>query len=129
MWPPTCIAPRHPCGIETDGAKLLGALIGKEPFRTDFVARRVSKATASVTAIEYLPPSATWTVLRFCINESVNYLAQVTEFPLVQDSLANMDTIIDRALLRAAGLALEPSDLRRISPRLNFAPSLRNWVS
>jgi hypothetical protein len=49
------MAPRHPCGIETDGAKLLGALIGKEPFRTDFVARRVSKATASVAAIECLP--------------------------------------------------------------------------
>ena len=43
-------------------------------------------------------------------------------------SIANMDTIIDRALLRAAGLALEPSDLRRTSPRLNSAPSIRNWV-
>ncbi len=71
--------------IETDGAKLLGAPIGTEPFRTDFVARRVSKATASVAALERLPSSATWTVLRFCINERVNYLAQVTEFPLVQD--------------------------------------------
>ena len=43
-------------------------------------------------------------VLRIRINERVNYLAQVvTEFPLVQDSLANMDTIIDLALLSAAG--------------------------
>ena len=90
--------------FETDGAKLLGALIGTEPFRTYFVARRVSKATASVAALERLPPSATWTVLSVRINERVNYLAQVvTEFPLVQDSLANMDMIIDLALLSAAG--------------------------
>ena len=40
-------------------------------------------------------------VLSFCINERVNYLAQITEFLLVQDLLA-------------AGLPL--------------APSLRNWV-
>ena len=58
-------------------------------FRTNFVARRVSKATASVAALECLPPSG------FCINERVNYLAQVTEFSLNQDSLAHMDTIID----------------------------------
>ena len=38
----------------------------------------------------------------------MNYLAQVTEFPLVQDSLAQMDSIIDHALLRAGGLPLEP---------------------
>jgi hypothetical protein len=109
VWPPgwrpgICAA----IPVETDGAKLLGAPIGTEPFRTDFVVRRVSKATALVAAL--LPPSATWTVLRFCINERVNYPAQVTEFPLVQDSLARMDTIIDQALLRAAGLPPEPPD-------------------
>ena len=65
VWPPgwrpgICAA----IPIETDGAKLLGAPIGTEPFRKDFVARRVSKATASVAALERLPPSATWTVLR-----------------------------------------------------------------
>ena len=71
----------------------------------------MSKATASVAALERLPPSATWTVLSVRINERVNYLAQVvTEFPLVQDSLANMDTIIDLALLSAAGLPLQPPD-------------------
>ena len=111
VWPPRwrpgiCAA----ISIETDGAKLLGAPIGTEPFRTDFVTRRVSKATASVAALERLPTSATWTVLRYCINERVNYLAQVTEFPIVQDSLASMDTIIEQALLRAAGLLPEPSD-------------------
>ena len=47
-------------------------------------------------------------VLSFCINERVNYLAQITEFPLVQESLASMDTIIDQAWLRAAGLPLPP---------------------
>ena len=52
-------------------------------------------------------------VLSFCINERVNYLAQDTEFPLVQDLLASMDTIIDQAWLHAASLQL--------------APSLRNW--
>ena len=61
--------------IETNRAKLLGALIDTKPFRTNFVVRRVSEATASVAALEHLPPSATWTVLRFCINERVNYLA------------------------------------------------------
>ena len=96
--------------IETVGAKLLGAPIGTEPFRMEFVEKRVSKATASIAALERLPPSATWTVVRFCINERVNYLAQVTEFPLVQESLALMDTIIDHALLRAGGLPLEPPD-------------------
>ena len=49
-------------------------------------------------------------VLRIRINERVNYLAQVTEFSLVQVSLAHMDTIIDRALLRDAGLPLELLD-------------------
>jgi hypothetical protein len=85
VWPPRwrpgiCAA----IPIETNGAKLLGAPIGTEPFWTYFVARRASKATASVAALERSPPSATWTVLRFCINERVNYLAQVTEFPLIR---------------------------------------------
>jgi hypothetical protein len=111
VWPPRwrpgiCTA----IPIETDSAKQLGAPIGTELFRTDFVSRRVSKTTALVAALERLPPSATWTLLRFCINERVNYLAQVTEFPLVKDSLACMDTIIDQALLHAAGLPPEPSD-------------------
>jgi len=111
MWPPQwrpglCAA----LPIETDGAKLLGAPIGTEPFRTDFVELRASKACASVPALEHLPPSATWTILRYCVNERLNYLAQVTEFPLVQDSLARMDVIIDHALLRAAGLPPEPPD-------------------
>ena len=106
IWRPGIFVAANP--IETDGAKLLGAPIGTKPFRTNFVARRLSKATASVAALECLPPSAYLTVLRFCINESVNYLAQVTDFPLVQDSLARMDTIIDHVLLRAAGSPLEP---------------------
>ena len=33
-----------------------------------------------------------------------------TEFPLVQDSLAFMDDIIDNAILRAGGLPLAPPD-------------------
>jgi hypothetical protein len=36
--------------------------------------------------------------------------AQVTEFPLVQDSLALMDETIDNAILRAGGLPLVPPD-------------------
>ena len=44
------------------------------------------KACASVPALEHLPPSATWTILRYCVKH-LNYLAQVTEFSLVQDSL------------------------------------------
>ena len=94
--------------IETDGVKLLGAPIGTEPFRTDFVELRASKACASVPALEHLPPSATWTILRYCVNERLNYLAQVTKFPLVQDSLARMDEIIDHALLRAGAPARDP---------------------
>jgi hypothetical protein len=96
--------------IDTDGAKLLGAPIGTEPFRTDFVKLRASKACASVPALEHLPSSATWTILRYCVNERLNYLAQVTEFPLVQDSLARIDEIIDHALLRAGGLPPDPPD-------------------
>ncbi len=91
-------------------AKLLGAPIGTEPFRTDFVDLRAFKACASVPALERLPPSATWTVLRYCVNERLNYLSQVTDFPLVQDSLARMDRIIDHALLHAGGLPPEPPD-------------------
>ena len=55
VWPPRwrpgiCAA----IPIETDGAKLLGAPIGAELFRTDFVAHRVSKPTASVVALKRL---------------------------------------------------------------------------
>ena len=53
---------------------------------TDFVDLRASKACASVPALERLPPSATWTILRYCVNERLNYLAQVTDFPLVQET-------------------------------------------
>ena len=110
-WPPRwCPGFCAAFPIETAGAKLLGAPIGTEPFRTDFVDLRASKACASVPALERLPPSATWTVLRYCVNERLNYLAQVTDFPLVQDSLARMDRIIDHALLRAGGLPPEPPD-------------------
>ncbi len=108
-WPPRwCPGLCAALPIETAGAKLLGAPIGTEPFRTDFVDLRASKACASVPALERLPPSATWTVLRNCVNERLNYLAQVTDFPLVQDSLACMDRVIDQALLRAGGLPPEP---------------------
>ena len=49
-------------------------------------------------------------MLRYCVNERINYLAQVTEFPLVQSALAQMDTVIDQALLRAGGLPITPPD-------------------
>ena len=88
VWSPTgrpgiCAA----IPIATDCAKLLGAPIGTEPFRTNFIARRLSKTTSSVAAVQRLPPSATWTVLR----------VGLPSFPLVQESLANIDTIIDPA--------------------------------
>lgn len=88
--------------IETNDAKLLlGASIGTEPFRADFVARRVSKATtASVTALEHFPPR---------LLERVNYLTQAG-YRLIKDSLARMDIIIDQALLHAGNLPLEPPD-------------------
>ena len=50
-------------------------------FRLDVVAARVHKITASVPSLEKLTPWATWSLLRYCcINERINYLAQVTEF-------------------------------------------------
>ena len=84
--------------------------IGTEPFRREFVDQRIRKAVASVPALERLAPWATWSVLRYCVNERINYLAQVTEFPLVQSALAQMDTVIDQALLRAGGLPITPPD-------------------
>ena len=71
---------------------------------------KVLKAAASVPALEHLAPSTTWSMLRYCVNERINYLAQVTEFPLVQESLARMDAVIDQAILRAAGLPCMPPD-------------------
>ena len=44
------------------------------------------------------------------MNERIIYLAQVTESPLVQDSLALMDEIIDNAILRAGGLPIASQD-------------------
>ena len=96
--------------VVTTGMKLLGAPIGTEVFRRDFVEQKVLKAAASVPALEHLAPSATWSMLRYCVNERINYLAQVTEFPLVQESLARMDAVIDQAILRAAGLPCMPPD-------------------
>ena len=75
-----------------------------------YVEQKVLKAAASVPALEHLAPSATWSMLRYCVNERFNYLAQVTEFPLVQESLARMDAVIDQAILRAAGLPLASPD-------------------
>ena len=60
--------------------------------------------------LEKLAPWATWSLLRYCVNERINYLAQVTEFPLVQDSLALMDESIDNAILRAGGLPIASPD-------------------
>ena len=90
--------------------KLLGVPIGPETFRRDFVKNRVRKVTASVLSMEKLGPWATWNLLRYCVNERINYLTQVTEFPLVQDSLVLMDDIIENAILRAGGLPLAPPD-------------------
>ena len=60
--------------------------------------------------LEKLAPWATWSLLQYCVNERINYLAQVTGFPLVQDSLALMDEIIDNAILRASGLPIASPD-------------------
>ena len=57
-------------------------------------------------------------MLCYCVIERINYLAQVTELPLVQDSLARMDTVIDRALLRAGGLfSASPDPLTHLTTR------------
>ena len=76
--------PLHP--VVSTGMKLLGAPIGPETIRRDFVENRVRKVTALVPCMEKLAPWATWSLLRYCVNERINYLTQVTEFPLVQDS-------------------------------------------
>ena len=105
--------------VVSSGMKLLGAPIGTdEVFRADFVEQRVAKATASVPALAHLAPWATWNLLRYCVNERTNYLAQVTEFPLVRDSLARMDAIIDQALLSAGGLpCASPDPLTHLTTR------------
>jgi hypothetical protein len=92
--------------------KLLGAPIVPEIFRQEFVKTRVRKVTASVPCLEKLVPWATWSMLRYCVNERINHLAQVTEFPLVQvqDSLALMDEIIDNAILRTGGFPIASPD-------------------
>ena len=111
VWPNTLPSPSYPLlPVVSTGMKLLGAPIGPETFRRDFVENRVRKVTASVPCMEKLAPWATWSLLRYCVNERINYLAQVTEFPLVQDSLALMDDIIDNAILRAGGLPLAAPD-------------------
>ena len=54
--------------------------------------------------------------LEFAVNERINYLALVTEFPLVQDSLALMDEIIDNAILRAGGLPIVADAPHNVHP-------------
>jgi hypothetical protein len=54
-----------------------------------------------------------------CLNEPIKYLAQVAEFPLIQDSLALMDEIIDNAILR---FPLRPRTRLRTSQCSPFAP-------
>ena len=111
VWPSSLAPPTYPLlPVVTTGMKLLGAPIGTETFRQDFVATRVRKATVSVPSLEKLAPWATWSLLRYCVNERINYMAQVTEFPLVQDSLTLLDDFIDGALLRAGGLPLASPD-------------------
>ena len=111
VWPNTLPSPSYPLlSVVSTGMKLLEAPIGPETFRRDFVENRVRKVTASVPCMEKLVPWATWSLLRYCVNERINHLTQVTEFPLVQDSLALMDDIIDNAILRAGGLPLAPPD-------------------
>jgi hypothetical protein len=107
VWPSTLPPPPTP----STGMKLLGAPIGLEIFRQEFVETRVRKVTTSVPCLEKLANWATWSLLRYCVNERINYLAQVTEFPLlVQVFLAQMDEIIDNAILRAGGLPIASPD-------------------
>jgi hypothetical protein len=76
------------------------------------------KACASVPALEHLPPSATWTILRYCVNKRLNYLAQVTEFSLVQDSLRAWDsrsTHLPTLTLRSLPTELGGLGIRRYS--------------
>jgi hypothetical protein len=111
VWPSTLPPPTYPLlPVVSKGMKLLGAPISPEIFRQEFVETRVRKVTASVPCLEKLAPWATWSLLQYCVNERINYLAQVTEFPLVQDSLALMDEIIDNAIIRASGLPIASPD-------------------
>ena len=64
-----------------------------------------SRRFSKLRHLEHLAPSAT-----YYVNERINFLAQVTEFPLVQKSLAQMDAVIDQAILCAAGLPLKFPD-------------------
>ncbi len=106
VWPSTLPHPTHPLlPVVSTGMKLLGAPIGPEIFHQEFVE---TKVTASVPYLKKL--WAAWSLLRYCVNERINYQAQVTEFPLVQDSLALMDEIIDNAILRAGGLPIASPD-------------------
>ena len=78
------------------------------------VPRRFADTLWKIACARSLPQCRAWRSWRLglpgdCVNERFNYLTQVTEFPLVQDSLALMDDIIDNAILRAGGLPLAPS--------------------
>jgi hypothetical protein len=105
VWPNTLPSSSYPLlPVVSTGMKLLGAPIGPETFRRDFVENRVRKVTASVPCMEKMAPWATWSLLRYCVNECINYLTQVTESPLVQDSLAlTSDFNIFRAFYLASG--------------------------
>ena len=57
VWLSTLPAPFYPLlPVVSTGMKLLGAPIGPETFRRDFVENRVRKVTASVPSMEKLAP-------------------------------------------------------------------------
>ena len=93
--------------LVSDGVKVLGGYVGNEEYVSTMVAAAVDDMHSELPAlIKNLDPQVAFTLLRYCINSRLTYLARVMELrPHMVDELRAYDLAVDEALAR---LAQEP---------------------
>jgi hypothetical protein len=73
VWPNNLPSPSYPLlPVFSTGMKLLGRPLALSHFAETLWKNRVRKVTASVPCMENLAPWATWSLLRYCVNERIN---------------------------------------------------------
>ena len=80
------------------GLKILGVPIGSTEFIRTYLSQQLEDWTKHLSKLNLLSPQAAYRLLKFCINNTPNYMAKCVEWPIVEPILDQFDQKIDVAL-------------------------------
>jgi len=87
--------------ISKEGGVFLGVPVGTLAYRREYLRKSLEEMTEPFPALDHLHPTASFQLLRLCLNTRASYLFRVLgDTPALKDLFLPFDLLVDKALLK-----------------------------